>query len=72
MALIKIGLAHRAPSPTVERFGKYDLVIPYTIDGGGAFEALVPEEDFTPLRGEDAVRAAAQNQVALLGKEIIL
>ena len=72
MAKIKIGLAYRAPSISGERFGKWDMVIPYTIDGGQAFEARFPEEDFSPSKGEEAVRAAAKNQVALLGKEITI
>ena len=72
MAKIKIGLAYREPSVTEERFGKYDMVIPYTIDGGTQFETRVPEEDFTPAKGEEAVRGAAKNQVALLGKELTI
>ena len=72
MASVKIALAHRAPSLTAERFGRFDMVIPYTIDGVGPFEVRVPEENYTAQVGEDAVRQAAQAQVALKDREITI
>lgn len=70
MAKVKIGMPYRAPSLTSERFGRYDMVLSYTIDTEGPFEIRVPEEDFTPARGEEAIREAAKKQVALYGKEL--
>lgn len=72
MAKVKIGLPYRAPSLTVERFGKWDMVIPYTIDGSATFEVRLPEEDYTPAKGEEAVRNFAKGQVALSGKELTI
>lgn len=72
MAKVKIGMPYRSPSITAERFGKMDMVLPYTIDGQGPFEVRLLEEEFTPAKGEAAVKAAAQGQVALFGKELTL
>jgi len=70
VATVKIGLAYRAPSVVPERFGKWDMVIPYSIDGVGPWEVRVPEEDYSASKGEEAVRRAAQAQVALKDKEL--
>lgn len=72
MPSVKISMAYRAPSLTAERFGKFDMVIPYTIDGIGPFDVRVPEENYTPSEGEDAVRKAATNQVALKDRELTI
>lgn len=73
MAKVKIGLAYRAPSFTADRFGKFDWVIPYTIDANKSiFEIRMPEEDFTPQKGEQAVTAAAHKAIALMGKELTI
>jgi hypothetical protein len=72
MASVKIALAFRAPSLTAERFGKFDMVIPYTIDGAGPFDVRVPEENYTSAIGEEAVRKAATAQVALKDRELTI
>lgn len=72
MAIVKISLAYRAPSLTAERFGKFDMVIPFTIDGAGPFDVRVPEENYTAEIGETAVRKTASAQVALKGRELTI
>jgi len=72
MAQVKISLAYRAPSLTAERFGKFDMVIPYTIDGVGPFDVRVPEDNYTAAIGEEAVRHAAAAQVALKDRELTI
>ena len=72
MASVKISLAFRAPSLTAERFGKFDMVIPYTIDGAGPFDVRVPEEDYDAAKGEAAVRKAAGAQIALKDRELTI
>lgn len=72
MGKIVIGTPYLAPGITIERFGKRDWVIPYSLDEQAGFEVRCPEETFTPQCGEDAVRKQAQLQTSLKGKEIIL
>jgi len=72
MAIIKIGTPYPAPGVTLERFGKQDMVIPYTIDGEGPFQVRVALEDYTPSGGEEAVRRMASSQASLKGKEFTL
>lgn len=72
MAKVKIGTPYPAPGITRERFGKMDMVIPYTIDGAGLYEVRLPQEDYTPPKGEEAVRKQAGAQTALAGKELTL
>ncbi len=72
MAMIKIGTPYPSPGVTLERFGKTDMVIPYTIDGEGPFQVRVALEDYNPSTAENAVRAQAQSQAALKGKEFTL
>ena len=70
MATVKVGLAVKAPSLDPARFGKFDMVIPYTIDGAGPFDVRIPQEDFNEQAAEDLIRKAAQAQVALKDREI--
>ena len=72
MAMIKIGTPYPGPGVTIERFGKQDMVVPYTIDGEGPFQVRVPMEDYNPSTAENAVRTQAQSQTALKGKEFTL
>lgn len=72
MAKLIIRTPYRAPGITVERFGKFDWVIPYVIDNEGPFEVRVPEEIFSPEVGEQKVRTQAELQIRLKGKEITL
>jgi hypothetical protein len=72
MAVVKIGLPYPAPGNTMSRFGKTDMVVPYTIDGVGSFMVRIPAEEYNPSLGEQKVREQAAGQVALKDKEIQL
>ncbi len=72
MAVIKIGLPYPAPGVTMTRFGKTDMVIPYTIDGVGSFMVRLPLETYSPTEAEAEVRKQAQGQLALRDKELML
>lgn len=67
---VKIGMPFKTPGIAIDRFGKWDIVIPYTIENAGTFEVRLPEEDWTPEKGEAAVREAARRQLVLFNKEI--
>lgn len=70
MAKVKILMPYRAPAITAERFGHWDMVIPYQVDGMGPYEVRLPEEDFTPEKGEEKVREEARKQIRLYGREL--
>jgi hypothetical protein len=72
MAVVKIGLPYPSPGVTVARFGKMDMVVPYTIDGTGTFSVRLPLESYTPIDGEAEVRKQAQAQISLQNKEFSL
>jgi len=73
MAMIKLGTPYPAPGVTLERFGKTDMLIPYSIDGEReTYYVRVPLEDYTPFAGEEAVKKMAASQTALKGKEFTL
>jgi hypothetical protein len=68
MANIKIGTPYPAPGITADRFGKQDMVIPYSIDDTGPFNVRVPLEGYTPEVGIEAVKKQATSQAALINK----
>ena len=69
MVKVKIATPYPAPSITQDRFGRTDMVIPYTLDGVGPFEVRLPLETYSTSKGEDAVRERARQQSELKGKE---
>lgn len=72
MAKVKLGMPFKSPGLTPERFGKFDMVIPYTIDGMGPFEVRIPYEEYDPRKAETLVVEEAKKQLALYGKEIAI
>lgn len=72
MVKLKILTPYTAPGVTLERFGKFDWVLPYTLNEQGRYEVRVPMENFTPEAGEAAVRAQAELQTRLMDKEFTL
>ena len=55
MPTVKIGIPYPANGVTIDRFGKRDMVVPYYIDGKGAFEVRLPIEEYTPDKAQQAV-----------------
>jgi hypothetical protein len=72
MAQVKIGTPYPAPSITQDRFGKRDMVIPYWVDGEGAFDVRMPLEDYTADKAQQLVTAQARSQIQLKGKELTI
>ena len=72
MPVIKIGTPYSAPGITTNRFGKRDMVIPYTLDGKGPFDIRLPMESFTPETAEAAVKEQAKKQSALQDKQLTI
>ena len=72
MPTVKIGIPYPANGVTIDRFGKRDMVVPYYIDGKGAFEVRLPIEEYTPDKAQQAVEKQARSQIALIDKQIPL
>jgi hypothetical protein len=58
------------PGVSVERFGKFDVLIRYSIDGKGPYELRMPKEGFSPTSAEAAVREAVRERLSIEGREI--